>query len=190
VVVDAEGVGRGSVEADHERSLATVFGEVVVSRLAYRRRGQANLHPADAALNLPAEKHSHGLRRLAALEASRGSFDGAVEAIERSSGQALGKRQVFSAVSCTAQAAWAQPCSGQANRAPRGKSNPRSRRPAPWSNSTEVTRHGGARPNAAPNISFKSSPSSKPIAPSSTAPAMPPEPIKGWSKINQSAHTI
>ncbi len=96
VVVGAEGVGRGSVEADHERSLATVFGEVVVRRLAYRRRGQANLHPADAALNLPAEKHSHGLRRLAALEASRGSFDGAVEAIERSSGQALGKRQVES----------------------------------------------------------------------------------------------
>lgn len=44
--------------------------------------------------------------------------------------------------------------------------------------------------DAASNISFKSSPSSKPIAPSSTAPAMPPEPIKGWSKINQPAHTI
>ncbi len=98
VVVDAEGVGRGSVEADHERSLTTVFGEVVVRRLAYRNKGHANLHPADAALNLPEEKHSHGLRRLAALEASRGSFDGAVDAIERSSGQALGKRQVESLV--------------------------------------------------------------------------------------------
>lgn len=93
-VVDAEGVSRGSVEAGHTRPLSTVFGAVEVSRLAYRRRGHANLHPADAVLNLPEEKHSHGLRRLAAIEAARGSFDGAVEAIERATGQSLGKRQV------------------------------------------------------------------------------------------------
>lgn len=37
-VVDAHGVARGAVEADHGRSLATVFGEVRVTRLAYRRR--------------------------------------------------------------------------------------------------------------------------------------------------------
>src|SRR5680860_751345 len=48
----------------------------------------------DAALNLPVERHSHGLRRLAAVEASRGSYDGAVEAIERACGQQLAKRQV------------------------------------------------------------------------------------------------
>ena len=53
-----------------------------------------NLHPADAALNLPVERHSHGLRRLCALEAPRGSFEGAVEAIERQTGVRLGKRQV------------------------------------------------------------------------------------------------
>src|SRR5664280_891639 len=34
------------------------------------------------------------LRRLAAVESSRGSFDGAVEAIERGTGQQVGKRQV------------------------------------------------------------------------------------------------
>ena len=62
--------------------------------MAYRRRGRANLHPADAALNLPQEKHSHGLRQLAAVEACRDSFDGAVAAPERATGQRLGKRQV------------------------------------------------------------------------------------------------
>jgi hypothetical protein len=93
-VADAHGVVRSSVEPDHERVLATVFGEVTVRRLAYRQRGQANLHPADGALNLPAERHSHGLRELAAIEAARGSFDGAVDAIERSTGQHVGKRQV------------------------------------------------------------------------------------------------
>jgi hypothetical protein len=74
-----------------ERGLATIFGEVVVDRVAYRERGHADLHPADAVLNLPAEKHSHGLRRLAALEATRGSFGQAVAAIGRVTGQSMGK---------------------------------------------------------------------------------------------------
>lgn len=93
-VCDAEGVPRRSAEPGHQRLLATVFGEVIVARLAYRRRGHANLHPADGALNLPVERYSHGLRELAGIEAARGSFDGAVEAICRSTGQAVGKRQV------------------------------------------------------------------------------------------------
>jgi hypothetical protein len=92
-VIDAEQVSRGSVETGHTRALTTVFGEVTVTRLAYRRRGHANLYPADAALNLPVEKHSHGLRQLAALEATRGSFDDTAEAIERATGVRVGKRQ-------------------------------------------------------------------------------------------------
>jgi hypothetical protein len=73
-VVDADGVARRRVEVGRERGLATIFGEVVVDRIAYRERGRSDLHPADAVLNLPAEKHSHGLRRLAAVEAAQGSF--------------------------------------------------------------------------------------------------------------------
>jgi hypothetical protein len=65
-----------------------------VSRLPYRRRGHTNLYPADGQLNLPVEKHSHGLRKLAALEAAQGSFDETAEAIERVTGVRLGKRQV------------------------------------------------------------------------------------------------
>ena len=93
-VTDADGTGHRSLEADHDRALATVFGQVTVRRLAYRARGRTNLHPADAALNLPVEKHSHGLRRLAATEAARGSFQEAVAAIDRGSGARVGKRQV------------------------------------------------------------------------------------------------
>jgi hypothetical protein len=93
-VRDSEGTRRTRTEARHTRVLATIFGEVTVTRLAYRAPCEANLHPADAVLNLPVEKHSHGLRQLAAVESSRGSFDGAMDAIERASGQHLGKRQV------------------------------------------------------------------------------------------------
>jgi hypothetical protein len=90
----ADGPVRTRVETGHTQGLGTIFGEVSVTRIAYRHPGQGNLHPADAALNLPLEKHSHGLRELAAIESSRGSFDGAAEAIEPSTGQRLGKRQV------------------------------------------------------------------------------------------------
>lgn len=86
-VVGADGVARGSAEAGRRRDLATVFGEVEVRRLAYRARGRADLHPADGALNLPEETHSHGLRRLAAVESSRGSFAEAATSVERVTGQ-------------------------------------------------------------------------------------------------------
>ena len=94
VVADADGLPRTSVEPGHHRALATVFGTVDVQRMAYRRRGQPNLHPADAMLNLPAERHSHGLRRLAAEAAAHGSFDHATETIRRRTGTRTAKRQV------------------------------------------------------------------------------------------------
>ena len=93
-VTDCDGVVHGAVEAGHRRPLGTIFGAVEVERLAYRHRGHPNLYPADALLNLPHERHSHGLRRLAAVEASRGSFEEAAAAIERATGQQVGKRQV------------------------------------------------------------------------------------------------
>jgi hypothetical protein len=95
-VLDHDGICHGAVESRHVRPLASVFGAVEVSRLAYRHRGHANLYPADSALNLPEERHSHGLRRLAAVESARGSFQEASSAIARATGQSLGKRQVES----------------------------------------------------------------------------------------------
>jgi hypothetical protein len=94
VVTGADATVRRSVERDHERALATVFGEVRVTRMAYRAKGSTNVYPADARLNLPVERHSHGLRRLAAVESVRGSFAAAGAAIGRVTGNEPGKRQV------------------------------------------------------------------------------------------------
>jgi hypothetical protein len=94
VVAGADGVRRARVERGHTRTLATVFGQVNVRRMAYRAPDALNLYPADAQLNLPVERHSHGLRRLAAIEAARGSFDSALDAIDRTTGTRPGKRQV------------------------------------------------------------------------------------------------
>jgi hypothetical protein len=93
-VTGADGIARTRAEHGHARALATVAGEVTVSRIAYRAPGAGNLHPADAALNLPEEKHAHGLRRLAAIEAARGSFAQAGAAVTRATGVAVGKRQI------------------------------------------------------------------------------------------------
>ena len=93
-VVDDGGVRNGNVEAGHRRSLQTVFGDVTVTRRAYRRRGGSNLHPADGILNLPPETFSHGVRKLAAIEAARGSYEAAAAAIERRTGERVGKLQL------------------------------------------------------------------------------------------------
>jgi len=51
-VVGADGVERQSTR-DSERHLETVLGRVPVARLAYQAPGSPDLHPMDAALNLP-----------------------------------------------------------------------------------------------------------------------------------------
>jgi hypothetical protein len=93
-VTSAGGVAHRAVEAHHQRRLATIVGTIIVGRLAYRRRGEENLYLADAVVNLPPERHSHGLRELAAIESSRGSFAEAKEAIARATGVVIGQRQV------------------------------------------------------------------------------------------------
>jgi hypothetical protein len=57
-------------------------------------RRTRNLYPADAALNLPCRLHSQTLRRRAAIEAARGSFGAAQQALTRACGRVAGKRQV------------------------------------------------------------------------------------------------
>jgi hypothetical protein len=96
--VGADGIPRTRVETGHRRLLATLFGTVRVTRCAWRRPGAGNLYPADAALSLPAPRHSHTLARLAAVEAVRGSFETAHTAITSRCGPVIGKRQIEQAV--------------------------------------------------------------------------------------------
>jgi hypothetical protein len=93
-VTGPDGVPRTRAEKGRTRPLVTRFGQVTVSRIAYRSPGRSNVHPLDAALNLPEEKHSHGLRKLAAVEAARGSVEAAGGAVARATGVRIGKRQL------------------------------------------------------------------------------------------------
>lgn len=93
-VADADGAVRRWAEAGRATRLASVFGEVTVERIAYRRRGGADLHPLDAGLNLPREKYSHGLRQAAVRAAIAGSFDHAQDQLARHTGTVVPKRQL------------------------------------------------------------------------------------------------
>lgn len=93
-VSDEHGVERGTAECDHQRQLQSVFGEVTVCRLAYRQRGEENRHVADGVLNLPVERASHGVRRIAAAESAAGSFEHATGQVRERTGLELGKLQV------------------------------------------------------------------------------------------------
>src|SRR5271165_5138901 len=93
-VTGADGVVRTRAEKGRTRPLMTKFGQVTVSRIAYRVPGRPNVHPLDAELNLPEEKHSHGLRKLAAIESARGSIEAAGAAVTRATGVTIGKRQL------------------------------------------------------------------------------------------------
>jgi hypothetical protein len=92
-VVGADGVERASAR-DSERHLETLLGRVTVERLAYQAPGATDLHPMDAALNLPREMFSYGIRRMVAKEAAKASFDEVVETVRDFTAASIAKRQV------------------------------------------------------------------------------------------------
>ena len=61
----ADGITRTRLETGHGRMLATLFGTVTVTRCAWRKPGAPDCLPADAALSMPAGRHSHTLAKLA-----------------------------------------------------------------------------------------------------------------------------
>jgi hypothetical protein len=92
-VVGAEGVARSQVRAS-SRQLRTLVGDVVLGRLLYQAEGVQRLAPQDAALSLARDSYSMGVRQRVAEEVACGSFDAAVEAIGKTSGSTIAKRQV------------------------------------------------------------------------------------------------
>ena len=93
-VASAAGIPHGSVEAGHGRGLASVFGPVRVTRMAYRNRREPNLYPADARQILPDDPYSLGMRALAAFHLAAGGYGQAQEVIEARTGVRIGRAQL------------------------------------------------------------------------------------------------
>jgi len=101
--VGADGVERPALRRGTERQLETVVGRVTVSRCSYGASGTRSLHPLDAALSLPPELYSFGVRRVVAKEAARASFEEVVELVADHSGAEVAKRQVEQLTVCAAR---------------------------------------------------------------------------------------
>lgn len=89
--------GADSIARTHHRitprRLESVFGAIVIHRDRVGARGAEALAPADAALNLPEDRFSFGVRQRVAEEAVRGSYEQVVASVERSCGADVAKRQ-------------------------------------------------------------------------------------------------
>ena len=92
-VKGADGAIRGKIRMGCPSDLTTVFGEVVVDRFRYSAAGLSSLFPMDRELNLPADKYSHGIRRLVAEEVAKASYDECLKSVAGRTGVAVPKRQ-------------------------------------------------------------------------------------------------
>ncbi len=93
-VTSAAGIPHGSVEAGQSRGLASVFGPVRVTRMAYRNRREPNLYPADARQVLPDDPYSLGMRALTAFHLATGGYGQAQEVIGARTGVMVGRAQL------------------------------------------------------------------------------------------------
>jgi hypothetical protein len=93
-VTSAAGIRHGTAEAGHGRGLASVFGPVRVSRIAYRNRREPNLYPADVRWNLPEDPYSLGMRALAVFHLAAGGYGQAQEVIQARTGVTVGRAEL------------------------------------------------------------------------------------------------
>jgi hypothetical protein len=93
-VTSAAGVRHRTVEAGQGRGLASVFGPVRVTRMAYRHGHEENLYPADARSVMPADPYSMGLRALVAFHLAGAGYGQAQEVIADRTGVKIGNAQL------------------------------------------------------------------------------------------------
>ncbi len=73
-------------------SLILLQGQVRLNRLGHKKKGKPADFPLDRKLNLPKELYSLGVRERMSEEASRGSWDAAVQAVDSNTGAHVPKR--------------------------------------------------------------------------------------------------
>ncbi len=93
-VADARGIARPRAERGHVRTVVSVFGPVIIRRMAYRAAGAANLYPRDAVLNLPPRRYSWAVQERAAGFALETSFEQAGQWLAEGIGTRVHKGQI------------------------------------------------------------------------------------------------
>lgn len=75
------------------RQIESKFGRMSLGRLGFMVASKPTYYPLDERLNLPADLYTHPLRRRMAEEARRGSWEQAIENVERTTAAHVPKRQ-------------------------------------------------------------------------------------------------
>ena len=90
-------VGQDGVQRPHARDatlkLTTLVGDITVPRIGYSQRGHGSRFPTDAALNLPRDHYSLGVRYQVARAVASASFDASVADLDKTTGTHVPKRQ-------------------------------------------------------------------------------------------------
>jgi hypothetical protein len=94
-VTGADQVIRRRAEPGHTRLLSTTLGTVEVTRIAYRKPGVSNLHPADARLALPDSRYSFPLQKAVVHETVTGALREARDGLDRMLSARVGTRQLM-----------------------------------------------------------------------------------------------
>jgi len=102
-VVNSQGKALSNVKKKTSRQLATLFGEVTVSRIRYASPNEKSAFPLDKKLNLANRKFSDGVAQRVAIEAAKNAFDDTVESINTTTGANIAKRQTLQLVQDIAQ---------------------------------------------------------------------------------------
>jgi hypothetical protein len=105
--VGASVIGADGVKRTHKRllkrTLLTVFGPLVIRRLAYSKSTISSLFPLDAMLNLPPHKISYTLQKHFVLEVIDRSFQKSSQSIARWTGVTITNRQAQAIVQDASQ---------------------------------------------------------------------------------------
>jgi hypothetical protein len=92
-VIDTQGREHPEVRR-HERSVTSVFGDARFSRDGHNLPGVGSLHPVDAALNLPREQYSYGVRLAVVRHVVHISYGVVGASLEQSIGVRVNQRQL------------------------------------------------------------------------------------------------
>lgn len=92
-VAGADGDPHRVLETGQERTRTMIFGEVDTSRIAYRRKGKANLYPQDAELNWGPRCYSAGIERRLAEAIALVPAGRAAAQVSAAGAVRIGKRQ-------------------------------------------------------------------------------------------------
>lgn len=97
-VISKNHVELNHVRQDTQRTLSSLFGDVVVRRKGYNQRQQKSLFPMDKALNLSQDQFSDGLRKRVVNESIKCAFDNTVSTLDETTARKVSKRQCLNIV--------------------------------------------------------------------------------------------